>query len=422
MRLIYSLFLYLLIPVALIRMLWRGARNRGYWHRWGERFGYIPRADHPRVLWLHAVSVGEVRAAVPIIRALLERHPDHRLLVTTMTPTGSDQVQQLFGGQVAHDYVPYDLPGAVRRFLDRARPRVALIMETELWPNLFAACRARGIPLLVANARMSQRSMRRYLRFARFTRATLADVSALAVQSEIEAGRFRRLGAPPDRVHVTGSIKFDLELPASLRESGEFLRDLWGRNRRVWIAASTHEGEDERVLAAFDALRERDPALLLVLVPRHPERFAAVARLARKGGRNVALRSAQHGALDSAVAVLVGDTMGELQRMYFASDVAFVGGSLVPAGGHNLLEAAAAGVPTVFGPHMFNFEEIARLVLEAGAGAQVRSAAGLADAVRGYLEDASRRAAAGEVARRLIENHRGALDRTLERIEELVAR
>jgi len=449
-RLAYTLFLHLILPVALARTAWRGLRNRGYWRRWSERFGFPPptamdggsaenagavlpptamdggSVEHagaqPPLLWLHAVSVGEVRAAAPLARALLDRHPDHRLLVTTMTPTGSDQVRQLLGARVAHCYAPYDLPTAVRRFLDRTAPRAALIMETELWPNLFAECRARGIPVLVANARMSERSMRRYLRFAGLTRATLEDVAVLAVQSQAEAGRFRALGAPAGRIHVTGSIKFDLELPASLREAGEVLRDQWGRNRRVWIAASTHEGEDEPVLAAFDALRQRDPGLLLVLVPRHPERFAAVARLARKGGRVVALKSEQHGVLDPQVAVLIGDTMGDLQRMYIASDVAFVGGSLVRSGGHNLLEASAAGVPVVFGPHMFNFEEIARLVLEAGAGAQVHGPGALAGTVLAYLEDANQRATAGEAALRLMAQHRGALDRTLEQIEMLLAR
>ncbi len=413
-RTIYSLILYLLVPVVLVRLLARGLRNPAYWRRWGERFGWIAPTASGRVIWLHAVSVGEVRAAAPLARALLERYPDHLLLVTTMTPTGSDQVRALFGEQVMHGYVPYDLPSAVRRFLDRARPVVALIMETELWPNIFRECRARAIPVVVANARMSERSMRRYLRFRRFTASTLADVSVLAAQSPADAERLHLLGAPPAIVHTTGSIKFEIDLPASLREAADFLRGQWGRQRLVWIAASTHESEEEQVLAAYADLRRRIPRLLLVLVPRHPERFAAVARLVRKTGLPLARRSEQGGALDPAITVLLGDTMGELQLLYMAADVAFVGGSLVRGpGGHNLLEPAAAGIPVVFGPHMFNFEEVSRLTLEHGAGVQVRDAAGLAAAVAAYLEQAERRAGAGEAARRMVEENRGALDRML---------
>lgn len=419
-RTIYSLLLYLLVPAVLVRLLARGWRNPAYWRRWGERFGRIaPLAG--RVIWLHAVSVGEVRAAAPLARALLERRPAHRLLVTTMTPTGSDQVRSLFGERVAHCYVPYDLPSAVRRFLDRAHPEAALIMEAELWPNLFAACRARGIAVMVENARMSERSLRRYRRLARFAAATLDDVSALAAQSEADAERLRQLGARPGTVHVTGSIKFEIDLAASLREAGEFLRGQWGRERSVWIAASTHEGEEAAVLAAFAELRRRIPKLLLVLVPRHPERFAAVARLVRKGGYRLARRSEQGGALDPATEVLLGDTMGELQLLYLAADVAFIGGSLVRGpGGHNLLEAAAAGLAVVFGPHMVNFEEASRLTLEHGAGVQVRDTAALTEAVGAYLAQAERRATAGEAAHRMVESHRGALARNLRLIEGLM--
>jgi 3-deoxy-D-manno-octulosonic-acid transferase len=419
-RTIYTLLLYLLVPAVLLRLVARGWRNPAYWRRWGERFGRIAPLEG-RVIWLHAVSVGEVRAAAPLARALLERRPAHRLLVTTTTPTGSDQVRALFGERVAHCYVPYDLPSAVRRFLDRARPEAALIMEAELWPNLFAACRARGIALMVANARLSERSLHRYRRLARFAATTVGDVGALAAQSEADAGRLRQLGARPGTVHVTGSIKFEIDLPASLREAGEFLRGQWGRERSVWIAASTHEDEEEAVLAAYGALRRRIPRLLLVLVPRHPERFATVARLARKAGYRLARRSEQSGALDPAVEVLLGDTMGELQLLYLAADVAFIGGSLVRGpGGHNLLEAAAAGLPVVFGPHMFNFEEASRLALESGAGVQVRDSAELTEAVGGYLEQPERRAAAGEAARHMVENHRGALARNLRLIEGLL--
>lgn len=418
-RRIYSLVLYILVPAVLVRLLLRGMRNSGYWHRWGERFGFVESlADRP--LWVHAVSVGEVRAAVPLVAALEQRYPGQRILVTTMTPTGSRQVRELFAGRVAHCYVPYDLPSAVRRFLRRTRPRIALIMETELWPNLFHFCAAAAVPIVVANVRMSEKSMLRYQRFAAFTRLTLSQVRLFAAQSDADAARLRTLGAEPGRVHVTGSMKFEITPPASLRERAEALRRQWGVQRPVWIAASTREGEDELVLEQFRLLKRQISALLLVLVPRHPERFANVTRLCRRAGFEVALRSEQRDALKPEIDILVGDTMGELALLYAASDVAFVGGSLVPTGGHNLLEPAAAGVAVVFGPHMFNFAEIARLTRERGAGRQVRDSAEMGIAVGAYLENPNLRFNAGDAGRKMVEENRGALERTLALVEPLI--
>jgi 3-deoxy-D-manno-octulosonic-acid transferase len=301
----------------------------------------------------------------------------------------------------------------VARFLDRARPQIAIIMETELWPNLFHACRRRRIPICVANVRMSEASMRGYLKFPNLTRATLEQVSLLAVQSDTDAQRLRRMGASGPAVQVTGSIKFEINLPASLRELAEVLRGQWGRERPVWIAASTHAGEDEIVLAAHRALKARFPALLLVLVPRHPERFAAVARLCRREGYNTALRTETAGGIAADVDVLVGDTMGELQLLFGACDVAFIGGSLVPTGGHNILEASALGIPVVFGPHMFNFQEIGALALERGAARQVRDGDELARVIGDYLTDANARFEAGEAGRKMVAENRGALEKTL---------
>ena len=418
-RKIYSLLLYLLVPAVLVRLLIRGLRNRGYWLRWSERFGRV--APLPAgTLWVHAVSVGEVRAAVPLVVALEQRFPGQHILVTTMTPTGSAQVHKLFGARVAHCYLPYDLPAAVARFLTRTQPRIALVMETELWPNLFRACAAHHIPVVVANVRMSEKSMHRYLRFSRLARATLADVSVFAAQTQADAARLQRLGAEVRRIAVTGSMKFEIHLPASLREEAQALRRQWGAQRAVWIAASTREGEDEMVLTRFIELRGRFPELLLVLVPRHPERFAQVARLCRRTGLPVALRSDREAVLSPATAILVGDTMGELALLYAAADVAFVGGSLVPTGGHNLLEPAAAGVAVVFGPHMFNFTEIARLVVERGAGRRVRDSVEMGAAVATYLENAELRFSTGEAGRRMVEENRGALQRTLSLIEPLL--
>jgi 3-deoxy-D-manno-octulosonic-acid transferase len=422
LRRLYTALLYLLLPLIVLRLFWRGLRNRAYWLRIPERFGFVARPDNAPLIWIHAVSVGEARAAVPLVKRLAEDYVHHRFLITTMTPTGSVTVRQTLGEQVAHCYVPYDYPSAVRRFLDRVRPALAVIMETELWPNLFHECRARGIPLLVANVRLSERSAHRYRRVARLARATLEQVSRFGVQNEADAARLRALGAAPERVAVTGSIKFELSLPASLIESAEVLRRTWSADRPVWLAASTHDGEDEPLLLAHADLRRqaRFANALLVLVPRHPERFGAVVKLSRKLGFNTAQRSLVPGLLDPAVEVLVGDTMGELQLFYAAVDVAFIGGSLVATGGHNLLEASAVGKPVVFGPHMFNFTEIATMTLERGAGVQVRALAELAPAIGDFLGNANRRFGAGEAGRKMVEENRGALVHTVKLIEELL--
>jgi 3-deoxy-D-manno-octulosonic-acid transferase len=418
MRALYSLLLYLLTPLVLLRLAWRGLRAPAYWRRWPERFAWLPVfAAVPRI-WIHAVSVGETQAALPLVQALQARYPGHRILITTTTPTGSQRVRALFGDRVEHVYLPYDLPGAVRRFLDAVQPDIALVMETELWPNLFRACARHGIPLLVMNARLSERSCRGYGRFAALTRATLADVTHLAAQGERDAQRFIGLGAPAERVSVCGSIKFDLYLPASLREEAEVLRRAFGVERPVWIAASTHEGEDEQVLEAFRRMRAADahPNALLVLVPRHPERFATVAELCRAEGHSLVQRSS--GSPCTAVTdVYLGDTMGELPMLMAATDLVFMGGSLVRTGGHNMLEAAALGLPVVFGPHVFNFEEIAERLLEAGAARQVRDAGELAAVVADWLADANARHRTGERGRVFVEQNRGARERMLALIE-----
>jgi 3-deoxy-D-manno-octulosonic-acid transferase len=408
-RFLYSLLLYLLIPVALARLVWRGLRNRGYWHRWAERFGFVQRLAGP-VIWVHAVSVGEVRASAPLVKALAGDYPGYTMLITTMTPTGSATIRELFGAAVAHCYVPYDLPTAVRRFLSRTRPRLALVMETELWPNLFHQCHVRGIPLMLANVRMSEKSARGYRRFAGFTHATLANVTRVGAQAEADAARLRALGAT--QIEVTGSIKFEMEVPADLAAKAAALRSSFGE-RPVWVAASTREGEEEFVLAAFARLRERFPDLLLVLVPRHPERFDSVARLSQQRGFRIERRSEHKEAVAPETAILIGDTMGELLLFHASAEVAFIGGSLVPLGGQNLLEAAAVGTPVVFGPHMFNFSDISRMAVERGAGRQVQDAVELASAVAGYLENRSARRAAGAAGQRMVAENRGALAKTL---------
>ncbi len=414
----WSVGAYLLLPYAIVSLLWRGFRYPPYFHRWPERFGFVPRPEGERVIWVHAVSVGEVRSAAALILELDERYPEHRILVTTMTPTGSEQVEELFGERVSHSYVPFDFPDAVHRFLNRVRPELAIIAETEFWPNIFAALKRRGIPLFLINVRISQAALHGYLRVPNAVRRMFANADLICPQTELDAERLRTLGAEPARIHVTGNLKFDVEVPGSLLQEGAAVRSLWGRDRPVWIAASTHAGEETQVLEAFERLRETHPKLLLALVPRHPERFQAVARLCERRGYAIALRSLDYGELGEDIDIVVGDTMGELQRLYAASDLAFVGGSLVPHGGQNVLEACAVSVPVIFGPHMFHFEEISALALARGAARQVRDAAELSAAVADWLDRPAERRAAGEAAHGLMQDNHGALERTLALMDE----
>jgi len=415
---VWSIVIYFLLPYAMLNLAWRGLRYPAYWARWSERFGYLPPMGTRKSIWVHAVSVGEVRSASELVNSLAKRYPDHRILVTTTTPTGSTQVRELFGDRVSHAYVPYDLPAAVRRFIDRLNPEFAVIAETEFWPNIFRECRRRGIPLLLVNVRVSRASFRGYRRVPLATRAMLASADLLCAQSPRDARELRGLGVAEDMIHVTGNLKFDVPVPDSLLREGERIRDDWGRDRSVMIAASTHRGEERRILTAYRQLLGTHPDLLLVLVPRHPERFSGVARLCRRARYQVVRRTEQHGALDSGVNILVGDTMGELQKLYVASDLAFVGGSLVPIGGHNLLEACAVGVPVIFGPHMFHFEDVSARALERGAGRQVEGVGDLADIMALYLDQPALREAAGSAARSLIAENRGALERTLKLMED----
>ena len=415
---IWSIAVYLLLPFVIFNLLWRGIRYPAYWFRWPERFGYLESMQGQRVIWVHAVSVGEVRSAAELVNELADRFPRHRVLVTTMTPTGSQQVHELFGDRVVHAYVPYDFPGSVRRFMTRVNPEFAVVAETEFWPNLFKACQDRNVPLFLVNVRLSQESLRGYLRIPRTARAMLERATLICAQTNSDAQRLKNLGVAQSRIEVTGNLKFDAPLPSSLLAEAETLRRQWGAGRPVVIAASTHAGEEKKILTAYQVLRQHYTDLLLVLVPRHPERFKAVARLCRRNGARVALRSQHRGVLSSDIDILVGDTMGELQRLYAAADIAFVGGSLVRTGGHNLLEPCAVGVPVIFGPHMFHFEEISTMVLERGAGSQVHDEAGLADSVAIYLEQPVLREAAGEAARLLVAENRGAVARTLQLMSE----
>ncbi|PKM25430.1 MAG: 3-deoxy-D-manno-octulosonic acid transferase, partial [Gammaproteobacteria bacterium HGW-Gammaproteobacteria-12] len=358
-RLLYTLLLHLALPLIALRLALRARKAPAYARRINERFSLGLPAMKPGGIWVHAVSVGESIAAAPMIRALQARYPDLPITVTCMTPTGSERIQALFGESVQHCYLPYDLPWAAARFLDRAQPRLAVVMETELWPNHIHQCARRGIPVALANARLSERSARGYARFAKLTAPMLAELSLIAVQTQTEAQRFLDLGARPGCVEVTGSIKFDLKIDAELLQRADALRQHWqATTRPVWIAASTHAGEDEIILAAHRQLLGKHPDALLILVPRHPERFNSVSELCL--GQDLTTRRRSTGeAVQAGDQVLLGDTMGELLFLYALADIAFVGGSLVANGGHNLLEPAALGKPVLSGPHLFNFLEIA---------------------------------------------------------------
>lgn len=416
MRQLYTLLLYLLLPLVLLRLLWRSIRTPAYRQRWKERFGLFENQPVADGIWLHAVSVGEVQAIEPLVQHLCKAHPDLSITITTATPTGSDRVRTLFGESVFHVYCPYDIPWLINNFLRRVRPSMLLMVETEIWPNLLTICQQQQIPSLLANGRLSEKSARAYQRLDAFTRQTFQRITRLAVQSEDDAGRFAELGVPRERINVTGSIKFDMRIPASVQEQTQALRRLCGEDRPVWVAASTHEGEDEQLLEAHALILQQLPNSLLILVPRHPERFERVTQLAARHEFRVITRSSGV-VCDRGTGVFVGDSMGELPIFIGASDVAFIGGSLVPTGGHNMLEASAQGVAVVFGPHVFNFPSIARLLLAEEAAIQVNDSDELARQVLSWLTDASERSRFGENGRRVVEQNRGALGDLIELLE-----
>lgn len=419
MRILYSLLTYLLqIPVAAYWTI-RAIGNRTYRRGMGQRFGFgYPKLQ--RCIWIHAVSVGEVQAAVPLIRELRRRFPSHPLLITTVTPTGAARVKALFADTVAHSYIPSELPTAVNRFFAATNPKLALIMETEIWPNLYRGCGLRDIPLILVSARISPRSLRGYSRVLPLFRETLSHGIIIAAQSKADAERFRTLGASAVRTWVIGNIKFDIELSATLASDGQRLRKQLFADRPVWIAASTHADEEQFVLDAHASLRARFPELLLVLVPRHPERFRDVARLVEQ--HSLAYTSRTSGeTCDAACAVYLLDTMGELPMFYAASDIAFVGGSLVPIGGHNLLEPAALGVPVISGTHVFNAQEIAEMFIDNGACRLVTSTEELAAAVADFLANPEAARHAGNQGRNIVLQNRGSLGQLLKLLEPLIS-
>jgi 3-deoxy-D-manno-octulosonic-acid transferase len=417
-RFLYNLLTYLLLIPFAGYWLVRGIGNRTYSENLGQRFGFgYPKID--RCIWVHAVSVGEVQASAPLIRALKERFADRELLITTVTPTGAARVRSLFGDTVQHSYIPFEFPHAIRSFFRSVNPEAALIMETEIWPNLYRGCGTRKIPLILVSARISPRSVPGYRKLLPLIRETLSHGIIIAAQSQPDADRFLELGANPTRTCVMGNIKFDIEPDAAVITKGRAIRgELFG-DRPVWIAASTHEGEEKLVLEVHRELCARHPELLLVLVPRHPERFPSVRELIEKQGFSLVSRTAQRPAGDASV--FLCDTMGEVPMFYAASDVAFVAGSLVPIGGHNLLEPAMLGVPIVTGPHNFNAQDIADLFVDLGACRRVTGTEDLVSTVSELLTDRELAARLGNTGRSVLEENRGALERLLVLLEPLLS-
>ena len=407
MRLLYTVILHLALPVLLLRLWWRGRREPGYRQHIGERLGRYTRPGKGKLVWVHAVSVGEARAAAPLVRGLQEALPDHGMLLTCTTAAGRETLKQVYGESVQTSFLPYDYPAAVEGFLEHFRPRLGVIMETELWPNLLAASAGRGLPVLLANARMSEKSARGYARWAGLMRPAFASLAAVCAQSEADAGRLRALGAP--RVQLTGNLKFDVEPAAHQLAAGRAWRT--GLGRPVLLLASTRDGEETVLL---QALQDSAPSELLTLVvPRHPQRFDQVAQLAQS--------RRSHGLVPAATdRVHLGDTMGEMAFYFAACDVAVIGGSFMPLGGQNLIEALAAGTPVITGPSMFNFAEATRLAVEAGAAIQAADAAGAIGEALSLLKDPQRRQAMAEAGRRFCDAHRGATERHVAACLELL--
>ncbi|MDT8397401.1 MAG: lipid IV(A) 3-deoxy-D-manno-octulosonic acid transferase [Pseudomonadales bacterium] len=427
-RFLYTLVFYLALPAILLRLLWRSRQNPAYRRRWRERLGFYRRRDVEkpgRRILFHAVSVGEVHAASPFIRAWQREHPNDALVLTCTTPTGSSRIEALFGSSLQHVYLPYDLPGAVQRFLNFFKPDVLVLMETELWPNLLHHSQRRGIRIVLANARLSQKSFQRYRRIAALSKLMLRQIDILMAQTDADAQRFLALGLAPDKVRVTGSMKFDIDIPDGIQSAGASLRERLGRHRPVMIAGSTRDGEEARVLRAFRQIVQSLPEAVLILVPRHPERFDAVFELCRAAGFTVQ-RSSGHAAGSQAASlaetrILLGDALGELLRYYAAADVAFVGGSLVAAGGQNILEPAALGLPVITGPSLFNFQGVSDVLVAAGGMRVVKDENELAQQVTALLQHPQERLAMGAEARAVVQDNRGASLELMGLIDEVLA-
>jgi len=410
-RNVYTFLLYLLLPFTPLKLLWRARKQPEYLEHWQERYGFYKIKPHKPVIWLHCVSVGETRAAEPLVKALLAQHPEYLILLTHTTPTGRATSEQLFGGNVSRAYLPYDLPFAVNRFLKHFKPVIGLLMETELWFNLIASCQQHKIPLLLANARLSEKSAQGYLKLGKVARQGLQGLTAIAAQTPQDAARLQNLGA--NNVSIIGNIKFDVAPQDNAATKGQALRNVLGKERPVFLAASTREGEEELIL---DAVAEADiPNLLTIIVPRHPQRFDAVAELLKKNTSGFARRSSlgNDTVVNAQTSFVLGDSMGEMFTYYASCDIAFIGGSLLPLGGQNLIEACSMGKPVLIGPHTFNFEQATEMAIAAGAALRVQDSSDLARHLQTLFADAGKQNAMSAAALRFSNESRGATERTL---------
>jgi 3-deoxy-D-manno-octulosonic-acid transferase len=419
-RLLYSTLFYAITPLLLGRLTWRGRKLPSYRKRWRERFALYGFPPEPNLVWFHAVSVGEVEAALPIIHSFRARYPSYGLLVTCTTPTGSARIKAVLGNSVRHIYLPYDLPDCVARFLNHFQPTLAVVMETEIWPNLFWRCHQRGIPLAIVNGRLSEKSTKGYRQIAGLIAESLSAVSLVAAQTAMDAERYIRLGTAADKVKIAGNVKFDIKFPKTMQEQAKDLRSKLFGDRPVWIAGSTHSGEEEQILAVQAKIRAEIPNALLVLAPRHPERAGEVAALCGKLGYSVRHRT-ENLPCDPSTSVFLIDSLGELRVFYGASDVSFVGGSLVPRGGHNVLEPAAAGTPVLYGPQMFNFAEIAQRLTESGGGIKVQDVGELAEWTARLLGNSEMRLEIGSKGRAFVDANRGAVAQVIDMLGTLLA-
>lgn len=415
---LYSIATFLLTPVVLFRLAMRGIKTPAYFRRWKERFGVFPNPNFKKSILIHAVSVGEVNAAIPLIKALMKKYIDYNFVITTVTPTGSDRVQQIFGNTVFHLYLPYDLSGAVKRFLKKVKPELAVVMETEIWPNLFRFCKKRNIPIVVANARLSELSLKGYKWVQSLATMAVNNTKFVAAQTQTDAQRMIRLGCDADKIYVVGSLKFDIIIEdETLRKGREIHKHC--ANNLIWIAASTHQEDENKVLAAYKYLKNKYPELLLLIVPRHPERFQTTAQSCVQLGFNTQLRS-KVGLYDIEADVFIVDAMGEMLEFYAASDIAFVGGSLANIGGHNVLEAAVFKLPVLVGPNTHNFADITQLLHDCGGSRLVKSVDDIIINMEALIKNPEMRKNMGDAAYNLVEENRGAVELTMKLIANVL--
>ena len=417
-RLLYSLLWYLLCPIILLRLFWRSRKNSVYSKHWQQRLGYITLDNKPRI-WLHAVSVGETVAAKPLVEALLSRYPSHQILVTNTTPTGLETSSRLYGDRVEHCYFPYDAPDMVNRFVKRANPSLLVIMETEIWPNLISACSKRNIPTLIANARLSQRSTKGYSRLSKLIAPALKKVNHIACRSQQDIQNFIAIGATPSSLAMSGNIKFDISNNQT-DDKQPPLKDQLAKNCFVWVAASTHKGEDEIILDCYEKLKEDYPSLVLILAPRHPERFNDVYTLCSETRHKISRRS-ENLSFNENTDIILGDSLGEMAYWYAAADVVFLGGTLVNTGGHNPLEASVFGAPVVTGPAIFNFEDVFKILTEAEIAWVESSADHLTDRVSHLLQlDDDSKNMIKERAISTLASNKGATRLIMSQVEQLL--